>query len=171
MLAITAAARRIAAPSFTVKRAALIAAASRPISSSAIIKADHPSVPIIQGEGVPAGQVPTDEAQSTGLERCAVLACPHACQLSLTPWLTFSDMAFHDADNDNNRMELLAKLRGEDPFHMAPLEVGGCAILWPRSPGLTGWFSSCRCPSTATQPARLFRSANRSHTWEHQRTQ
>ncbi|KAK9893632.1 COX5B-domain-containing protein [Cystobasidium minutum MCA 4210] len=89
MLAITAAARRIAAPSFTVKRAALIAAASRPISSSAIIKADHPSVPIIQGEGVPAGQVPTDEAQSTGLER----------------------------------MELLAKLRGEDPFHMAPLEV------------------------------------------------
>jgi cytochrome c oxidase subunit 5b len=50
------------------KRAAVLAA--RPISSSAMRMADHPSVPIIQGEGTPAGQVPTDEAQATGLERC-----------------------------------------------------------------------------------------------------
>jgi hypothetical protein len=63
------AARRIAfaAP---VQRAAFAVAASRPISSSAIIKADHPAVPTIQGEGAPAGQVPTDEQQATGLERC-----------------------------------------------------------------------------------------------------
>lgn len=71
MLSVTA--RRIAAlaaPSF--KRAALTPA-SRPISYSVIVKADHPSVPIIQGEGTPAGQVPTDEAQATGLERCVSL--------------------------------------------------------------------------------------------------
>lgn len=63
------AARRIAfaAP---LQRAALAVAASRPISSSAILKADHPSVPIVQGEGAPAGAVPTDEQQATGLERC-----------------------------------------------------------------------------------------------------
>jgi len=57
----------LAAPS---KRAAVLLAAARPISSSAMLKA---AVPVIQGEGAPAGTVPTDEQQATGLERCVCL--------------------------------------------------------------------------------------------------
>lgn len=157
MLSVTA--RRlasVAAPSF--KRAALVA--SRPISSSAILKADHPSVPIIQGEGTPAGQVPTDEAQSTGLERCAAffrLARPRAF------WLTFSDSQC----TSQNGIACKAERRGSFPHGSSRGAFDACMhpclLACLASYRLTLALSSIR-PSISLEHCR-------SHTWEHQRTQ
>ena len=47
-------------------------AAVRAISSTAARRSDAPT-PQIYGEGAKAGQIPTDENQSTGLERLQVL--------------------------------------------------------------------------------------------------
>ena len=47
-------------------------AAVRAISSTAARRSDHPT-PEIYGEGAKPGQVPTDENQSTGLERLQIL--------------------------------------------------------------------------------------------------
>ena len=47
-------------------------AAVRAISTTAARRSDHPT-PQIFGEGAKAGEIPTDENQSTGLERLQVL--------------------------------------------------------------------------------------------------
>ncbi|TFK50081.1 COX5B-domain-containing protein [Heliocybe sulcata] len=46
----------------------------RALSVSARRASDHPSQPEIYGPGIKPGEVPTDEAQATGLERFELLA-------------------------------------------------------------------------------------------------
>lgn len=56
--------RSAAAASVNASKRAALNFIARPITSSATIRKDGHGVTVIQGEGVPAGQVPTDEAQS-----------------------------------------------------------------------------------------------------------
>ncbi|KAL9933164.1 hypothetical protein V8E36_007882 [Tilletia maclaganii] len=58
-------AARVAAPRTAAS------ASIRALSSSAVMRASGP--PVIQGEGSPDGEVPSDEAQATGLERFELL--------------------------------------------------------------------------------------------------
>ncbi|KZT29913.1 COX5B-domain-containing protein, partial [Neolentinus lepideus HHB14362 ss-1] len=46
----------------------------RALCASACRRSDHPAQPEIYGPGIKAGEVPTDEAQATGLERFELLA-------------------------------------------------------------------------------------------------
>ncbi|KAI0707426.1 cytochrome c oxidase polypeptide IV [Earliella scabrosa] len=48
-------------------------AAVRALSTTAARRSGHPAAPQIFGEGAKAGEIPTDENQSTGLERLQVL--------------------------------------------------------------------------------------------------
>ena len=48
-------------------------AAVRALSTTAARRSGHPAAPHIFGEGAKAGEIPTDENQSTGLERLQVL--------------------------------------------------------------------------------------------------
>ena len=58
-------------PSPAVKPAR--SAAVRALSTTAARRSGHPAAPQIFGEGAKAGEIPTDENQSTGLERLQVL--------------------------------------------------------------------------------------------------
>lgn len=50
-----------------------MASPARMLRTSAVLRADSHAPPVIQGEGGKPGEVPTDEAQSTGLERFELL--------------------------------------------------------------------------------------------------
>ncbi|PWN89187.1 COX5B-domain-containing protein [Acaromyces ingoldii] len=52
---------------------ASMASPARMLRTSAVLRADSHAPPVIQGEGGKPGEVPTDEAQSTGLERFELL--------------------------------------------------------------------------------------------------
>lgn len=64
---------RIATAARSAPSSSSRATSLRLLSSSAIRNAEGGGAPVIQGEGAKPGEVPTDETQSTGLERFELL--------------------------------------------------------------------------------------------------
>ncbi|KAI0671626.1 cytochrome c oxidase subunit VB-domain-containing protein [Trametes maxima] len=111
------------------------AVSARALSVSAARRSEHPT-PQIYGEGAKAGEIPTDENQSTGLERLQILGAIEGVEV------------FDLAPLDSSRVGTLA-----DPikvYSLEPERIVGCTGSPAESHELL-WFTlnrdkNRRCP-------------------------
>ncbi|KAI0833340.1 COX5B-domain-containing protein [Trametes gibbosa] len=130
--------------------------AARALSVSAARRSEHPPTPQIFGEGAKPGEIPTDENQSTGLERLQILGAIEGVDV------------FDLAPLDSSRIGTLA-----DPikvFSMEPERIIGCTgspaesheLLWMNLNGQ----KNRRCPECGSVYALDYQGAGE-HTHEH----